>query len=83
MPIFDDFMRQFGADQDGFNTRGYPWTSAMYVCRVLEDLAESGLMDLPCPREEIYLRVITLGAHLEAIKPNHRSLVKVVELSRN
>jgi hypothetical protein len=83
MPIFDDFMRQFGANQpEGYDTQGYSWNSAMYVCRVLEDLAESGLIDLPCPKEEIYLRVITLAARLEVMEPASKGLVKVIPLSR-
>lgn len=83
MPIFDDFMRQFGANQpEGYDTHGTSWDSSTYVCRVLEDLADSGLIELPCPKEEIYLRVITLAAHLEVMKPNPHSEVKVIPLSR-
>ncbi|KAF8887697.1 hypothetical protein CPB85DRAFT_290638 [Mucidula mucida] len=52
-----DFIQQFPASADGYNTRSRGWSGTMYTHRILDSLFEAGCIELPCPIEDLMSRV--------------------------
>jgi hypothetical protein len=70
MPInqLDEFIRELGPDQNGYNTRGMGWTSATWVIRIVEALGEAGMVDMPSTIGQFKVDIQEKGAQLEVMK---------------
>jgi len=70
MPIkqLDEFIRELGPGQNGYNTRGMGWTSATWVIRIVEALAEAGMVEMPSTIGQFKLNILEKGARLEVMK---------------
>jgi len=70
MPInqLDEFIRELGPGQGGYNTKGLGWTNATWVIRIVEALAEAGMVNMPSTIGQFKLNIQEKGAQLEVIK---------------
>jgi len=70
MPIIqlDEFIRELGPGQNGYNTKGLGWTNATWVIRIVEALAEAELVDMPSTIGQFKLNIQEKGARLEVMK---------------
>jgi len=76
----DEFIRELGPSQDGYDTRGRGWNRGTYVLRIMENLIEAGMVKTMLTPQELILEGEVLGAKLEhLITPD---TVPVVDLSR-
>jgi len=70
MPIsqLDEFIRELGPSQNGYNTKGLGWTNAMWVSRIVEALAEAGMVEMPSTIGQFRMNIQEKGARLEVMK---------------
>lgn len=70
MPInqLDEFIRELGPGQNGYNTKGLGWTNATWVIRIVEALAEAGMVDMPSTIGQFKLNIQEKGSRLEVMK---------------
>lgn len=59
------FIRELGANQDGYDTRGRGWNCGTYVLRIVENLIEAGMIVTTFTPQELLLEGEMLAAKLE------------------
>jgi len=64
----DEFIRELGPGQNGYNTKGLGWTNVTWVIRIVEALAEAGMVDMPSTIGQFKLNIQEKGARLEVMK---------------
>lgn len=70
MPVsqLDDFIRELGPGQRGYDTKGLGWTNATWIIRIVEALSEAGLVEVPSTIGQFKLNIQEKGARLEVMK---------------
>jgi len=59
------FIRELGANRDGYDTRGRGWNCGTYVLQIVENLIEAGMIQTTLTPQELLLEGEVLAAKLE------------------
>jgi hypothetical protein len=65
MTDLEEFIRELGPNQNGYDTGGRGWNCGTYVLRIMENLIEAGMVKTKLTPQELILEGEVLGAKLE------------------
>jgi len=64
----DEFVKELGPGQNCYNMKDLGWTNSTWVTRIVEALAEAGMVDMPSTIGQFKLNIQEKGARLEVMK---------------
>ncbi|KAF9782282.1 hypothetical protein BJ322DRAFT_1022720 [Thelephora terrestris] len=64
----DEYITEMGPGQNTYNTRGLGWSNTSFIIRIVENLSDAGLLDIPSTMGQFRFNIQEKGTRLELMR---------------